>query len=444
MEPTVPIANLTILPTEILTMVLLETDDIDTLSRWCQSYKPITAICKDDRFWKQKFLKDYWEIPLPDEGNTQQDQPKISWKRRYKLTTETLRSNSPISAGLNHYGIIDENGVLYMAWKNIRGRSGNNLSSGGGLLNPTMVPFDSKVICVSCHDTGTAVLTEDGKVYYWNGVFGITVPHHIEVDILPKAIKVAVSFNRVGEIMLIIIGRDNLVYLWYQGDKKYKQIRVIAKEDKHVPVPVLALDIVLSSGTVAIIGLDGDLYLVGEIPGTYEYNDYDDYLAYIDCKILPEFIHFPLPEKIKQVSLGEDHIAVLSITGRTYLWGTELPIQHSQDISEINKPKDKMGWTFKDKISYITAGNYLTAFITEKGKLYIWGDNQHQQITNFGNKIISPGQDPPDRDHHYPERSLILSPTLFEIRFPVNYIDFGYRFTIAVTSDGAINLWGEI
>nr|QBK91139.1 MAG: regulator of chromosome condensation protein [Pithovirus LCPAC202] len=452
MEPSVPLANLAILPTEILTMILLETNDIDTLGRWCLYYKPAAAICQDDRFWKQKYRKDYGEILFPNDAK--QDQPKISWKRRYKLTTKTLRSNSPISAGLNHYGVIDQNGVLYMAGENRHGQLGNGSNIEVDLQNPIMIPFKSKVISISCYDNTTATVTEDGKVYYWGGETE-TIHRPREAKILPKAVKVSVSLSRDGNITIIIIGRDNLVYFWSQGKKKYDRISVLPKEHQSQPVlissskeiktvPIVAINIIQNNETLAIIDLDGNLYLEGRIPGTYEYNNDDGYLDYFEGKRIFGFTHFPLPEPIKQVSLGDDHIAVLTITGRIYSWGTDHPIQQSQDISEINKPKDKMGWTFKDKISYIAAGNYLTAFITESGGLYIWGDNLYQQITNSRNKIVSSGNDPPDRDHHCLEHSLVLLPTLFGIRFPVNYIDFGDKFTIAVTNDGAINLWGTI
>ena len=134
----------------------------------------------------------------------------------------------------------------------------------------------------------------------------------------------------------------------------------------------------------------------------------------------------------------------LSITGRIYSWGADLPIQYGQDVSEINQPKDKMGWTFKDKISYIAAGDRLTSAITENGGLYIWGDNRFQQITNLKNRILSSGRDSPNRSGHYPERSLILLPTLFEIGGPVDYIDFGDKFTVSMANDRTINLWGAV
>ena len=113
------------LPNEILLKLLLETDDLKTLSKWCQTSKRVNQICKDEGFWHNKYRKDYgfsshgsWGLSgeaILTKGDT--------WRKRYKR--KTLGGiNSPISAGFDHYGIIDQKGNLYMVGDNDKGQLG--------------------------------------------------------------------------------------------------------------------------------------------------------------------------------------------------------------------------------------------------------------------------------------------------------------------------------
>ncbi len=149
---------LDLLPNEILLEILLKFDDLKTLSKLCRTSKRINNICQDEFFWKRKYQKDFGlsgEITLA-EGET--------WKDRYQ--SESIKQiNSPISGGFNHYGVIDQNGNLYMAGNNNSNQLGRSTNRDDRGETPKIIL--SGVISVACGHEFTAAITKNGKVYVW-------------------------------------------------------------------------------------------------------------------------------------------------------------------------------------------------------------------------------------------------------------------------------------
>ena len=395
---------LDLLPDEMLLKLLSETDDLKTLSKWCQTSKRVNRICQDEGFWHNKYRKDFGLSGIESklvEGET--------WREEYKR--RKLNINSPISAGYNHYGIIDQNGNLYMTGVNSRGQLGVGEDIGESEV-PILVKFPQKVISISAGYRVTGAVTKDGKAYFWGAnkkrrLFpdleekNIWIPKEL---ILPgKAIKIEVDYS--GYLVLL---EDSSVYVSLNDD--VNNLRPIIGHLK-----LNAIDISLSDtlGTLSIIDKDHNLYMLGDLWG---FNcDKDKYSN--------EPIHVPLPEPVVEVSLGASHIMALSTSGNVYTLGSN----SSGELGIGNKIPKGMDTPvlvkLPEKIVQIEASINTSSALSETGKLYMWGGNSGNQISGDLTKNS-------------------LSPVEISFGVPINFVSIGSEFTIAVNNDQVVNYWG--
>ena len=419
MEPFRPIpTNLDLLPNETIMNILLEVDNFETLVNWCQTSKRINNICQDNTFWKRKYEKDYDNAPsLPkvswkidkDRSTSNGQQSVPSWKDKYKFNY-SARYSSPISAHRSGYSIVDEKGILYMTGTDELGRIilPKGLSSETRSIKltfePTLIPIYSKLSSASF--SLTSVLTIDGDVYTTSAG---PIPGGIfrKVELPEKVIKL--SSRGTGAIT-----KTNLIFV---NIDKSPQL-----------IPIRGIDISVSGITYAIICTDGKLYMWGTISF---YKNGGNFTK--------EPKHIPLPELVKQVSLGFDHIAVLSITGNLYLWGSsgygELGLGEkaaSQYDNVYTKPQKLV---LPEPVARVICGVGYTAAITENKKLYMWGQDPNDIIDSEGTARYR-------RDDHE-DSPIVDSPVQVDIGHPVTFIALEFEYAIAVTDDGAVNLWGQ-
>ncbi len=303
---------LNLLPDELLLEILLKTNDLDTLSIWCQTSKRINNICQDKVLWKQKYQKDFGSDVTLVKGDT--------WKELYKRMV-LPDINSPIYIGAGGYGIIDQKGDLYMTGAEeilgigiqLQGRMGaiskkqhlvkfpsnNRNSSLSNLGNPT-----PKVVSISIEFYTVGAVTADGKAYVWGnntyGIFGvgngnlICSPRELTLPKNKKAKRIEIS-----ELGYIVLLEDSTVYL-----------RVLNRNNKtdflHI-MDLKIIDISIVGGMYTIITKDHKLYIGAHIGD-----------GYIIGKKFIDLAHLVFPERVKQVSINDFRLMVLSITGNVY------------------------------------------------------------------------------------------------------------------------------
>ncbi len=428
---------LNLLPDEILVEILLKTDDLKTLSRLCRTSKRINLICQDGFFWHRKYHKDFGGTILV-EGET--------WRELYKQ--RTLGSiNSPISAGGEHYAIIDSNGILYMAGENNEGQLGKGLKSthhsvitpfpfkGGLIIRPTDSEIPN-IISVACGEEFTGAVTEDGKAYWWGkpmASYGSSgTPRFVRALKSRKAVKIS-----AGPFGYAVILDDGSVYINKRLGGWYTHTRII-----NGIFPLNVLDILITMGRIYIISKDYKLYMFGQkiTESTAMYSGYEIGLEGEgkDLKINP--IHIPLPEPVKKVSEGNLGILVLLRSGTV----------HNLDNRGQISPKLNL-----PPISQIVSSGSKMAAITRDGKLYMWGASEMGEIidNDIGMKLpnvtvtypwgVGMSADYLDDPRSRPYKIInIPSPIQIDIGLPVKYVAMGNDFTIAVTSDGVVNYWG--
>ncbi len=392
---------LDLLPDEMLLKLLSETDDLKTLSKWCQTSKRVNQICLDEGFWHNKYRKDYGEHKLM-EGKT--------WRAEYKQ--RKLSINSPISAGYNHYGIIDQNGNLYMTGVNSRGQLGVGEDIEESEV-PILVNFSQKVISISAGYRVTGAVTKDGKAYIWgDNKKGRLFPNLEENNfwkpkelILPgKAIKIEVDY--LGYLVLL---EDSSIYV----SLNINDVRNLRPIIGHLKLDAIDISLGYTDSTLSIIDKDYNLYIWGDL---WDFN-------YNNDKYSNEPVHVPLPEPVVKVSFGGSHIMTLSASGNVYTLGINFfgalgignKIPKGMDAPVLVK--------LPEKIVQIEASANTSAALSETGKLYMWGDN-------YKNKISS------DLTRNS------LSPAEISFGVPINFVSIGNDFTIAVNNDQIVNYWG--
>ena len=478
------------LPNELLWYTFLRLE-LKSLLAVCQSNQQMRLFCRDDFLWKQKFIQDFGSAPNLQVGE--------KWKDIYKVVF-LMRPNSPISSGRNHYGVIDKKGLLYMAGSNIYGQLGF-ISDQEDVITPVLVqvgPIGSKVISISCSFRSTIVVTEDGQVYGTGWIDlnlddkRINSKTFQKMNIPEKVRKV--SHDYMNYLFLLRNGsvRMNGLFKINTGGgylPKYKNIHVSGLIDiKAIEVAVKndeisrTLDLVEAKYPVtryAIIDVNYNLYYWGTWFGVSKPDLSDKEQELIDDgdamhmitpyrglifkgdpvnKIIIQPIQISLPEPVKQISMGNDHMLILSSLGNIYVMGENYEGQlgiGDMKTTQLKTTEIPYKLSLPEKISSIVVSRNTSAAVTENGQVYIWGYNNdiildleeqlrilrrisYRKNDYFGGinimKPIRINLSIPGHSH--------LDDTNMD-KYKVVYLSLGPVFGLAVTKDGYLDIFGE-
>ncbi len=398
---------LNLLPDEILVEVLLKTDDLETLSKWCQTSKRVNDICQDKFFWHRKYQRDFGEITL-FEGET--------WKELYKRRILSGMYH-PISAGREVYGIIDQKGDLYMSGPTGLLGIGQKKNTISRVLH--LVKFSSKVVSISVAGLVAGAVTKDGKAYIWgannDGLFGfqdklVRLPR--EITLPTKAIKIEVS--RMGYIILL---EDSSVYLSKVGSILTRIISFQGLLD------VKAVDVSIGWRIYSIITKSNKVLLGGYIflwGSKTKYND----------KLVPLIFTKP----VKSFIAARQATMILTTAGEVYIIHN---IRKLVTIPENIRPRLIQPLELiklPELIVQISASSGTFAALSESGKLYMWGSNAYNRISKENQSFTITGRR---------KIETALEPVEISFGLPINYVSVGTTFTIAVSNDGVVNYWGD-
>nr|QBK91109.1 MAG: F-box and regulator of chromosome condensation repeat protein [Pithovirus LCPAC202] len=475
------------LPNELLLDTFLRLD-LKSLLAVCQSNQQMRSFCQDDFLWKQKFIQDFGSAPNLQVGE--------KWKDIYK-TVFLMRPNSPISSGRNHYGVIDEKGLLYMAGSNIQSQLGF-ISNQKEFTTPVLVqvgPVGTKIISISCSFRSTIVVTDDGQVYGTGWIDlnldgkRVDVRTFQKMNVSEKVRKVSHDYKHY--IFLLRNGSVRMNGLFkIDTGSVYINIHVSSLIDiKAIDISVIdgvvyrevdMMDTTYHSTRYAIIDVNRNLYYWGNGFGVMEpdLNEEEEQdMIDNDSKMLMKVhyqglifkgntanqitiqpIHIPIPEPVKQIALGSDHILILSSLGNVYVIGEN----HEGQLGIGDKKKAQLKTTeipykltLPEKISSVVANKYTSAAISENGQVYIWG---------YNNEIISDLKKQRNilrrisyRKNDYFGGINIMKPIRINLdiqgyshlddtsmdKYEVVYLSLGPVFGIAVTKDGYLDVFGE-
>ncbi len=443
-------ASLSILPHEKLTDILLSLDNLEDIFNACSSSAIFARVCQDDYFWKLRYQQDFGLDSSP---------MRMTWKDYYQLTIENNRS-LPFSVGRGHLGVIDQKGQLSMWGVGYQGQLGD------GLHISTEIPqvVLSNVRQVSCGFAITCAITMDGKVYAWGhnwrGNLGMgslgdndkLVPTLVSLP--KKAIKIDCKSQNS-----IVLTEDGEVYAWGELTKNlytFVPIKLNLPDEDNTAVAVAA-----GYSTFAAITRSGKLYMWGDnkhylylasnwknkASGVYNSDD-SEHREFTRPTLVP-FLG-----SIRQISMGTNHFGIVTNKGVLWMAGDNEDYQigkYTASVKDINTIRQLSIKNTKiskktviptlipiklpSRVLYFSS-RWKTSLVKLKdGRVLMWGNNRGGQID--ATNLLRWGR----RGDNYGQE-LIDKPTEIILDHPIIYIIPGYDFTVAITDDDYINLWG--
>jgi len=196
---------------------------------------------------------------------------------------------------------------------------------------------------------------------------------------------------------------------------------------------------VTSNGRLFVWGNNENNYL-----GTREYY-YDEYGTLPVCldkgyDMEDEFYNMDPSEKFISVTMGKNHMGVVTSDGRVFLWGDNSYGQIGDATTTVKiVPTDitsRFGFAADETIVELSLGGNHSVLLTSSGRYFVWGNNADGQVGNNATGYITAPN----------EFSYVFGlPTGVKI---VD-IDAGFRYSIIIASDGSIlatgnNAYGQI
>jgi alpha-tubulin suppressor-like RCC1 family protein len=220
-------------------------------------------------------------------------------------------------------------------------------------FSPQLLPYlFEKVSCGSFH---TGAVTSDGKLFTWgDNEFGQLGTEDTNVRYIPTEIEIA------SEVVAdVACGAEHTVILTVDGK-------------------------VFTCGNAIISSIENEeSYRLGLPYAIIRGRPIIDY---------PERV--PLGISIVAISCGDHHTGAIAVDGRLFMWGNNLFGQMGlteEEKMSLKKNPDLPIWTMrKYHLKSISCGDYHTGVITDNGKLFLYGNNDNQQLGLVGEATYLP------------------------------------------------------
>ncbi len=479
-------ANLSILPHENLIEILLALDNLEDITKACSSSTIFARVCQDDYFWKLRYRQDFGigrpteeilkeKIPLKPHITTGDSMP---WREFYQSTIEMLYFPS-LSVGLNHIGVIYQNGQLNMWGGNLNGQLGN------GTKIPANVPqfILSNVRQVSCSSTRTGAVTKDGEVYTWgsnlDGRLGIG-SYQIRHILVPVLVELSKKIRKIdiGMFSSIALTENGEVYAW--GRLLRGGLTGILYTDVpiklNLPLKEKAIDVAVGSKVFAAVTQSGKLYMWGDnIHYLYLSGNWKNKAAGFYNPDDPEHRKFtqpiliPFSKRIRQISMGNDHFGIVTRRGELWMAGSNnyhqigeyAPNQEESNVylkllrrsnfyrrllkqyinivgrDDKNNIPTLIPIKLPSPVLYFNSRWGTSLVKLKDGRVLMWGDNSKGQIDSYWSEEGTEDTD------EISIGSRVSKPVEIRLDHPILYIMAGAKFTASITNGDCVNLWGK-
>lgn len=330
-----------------------------------------------------------------DVGQIGFDPDDVPEKTRPALVA-AIKDVVDVKAGGMHSMCLTKNGEIWSFGCNDEGALGRDTSEEGSEMKPTKLELPKKAVKISCGDSHSACLLEDGSVYAWgsfrdtHGSMGLTTEgkKQAPVQVLPEIIAVDIAS---GADHLVILEKNGKVYTigcGEQGQLGRATLRTLTGESRRGTTTLLTPGVIMRKARNLIAnaiwastyctflreGKTGDIYGFG-------LNNYHQIAV---KKSKNEFEHFPLLTKmknVKEVAGGSHHTVVLTNDKKIYSIGRKdygrLGLGGvKDDVTELTEVVE-----LRDKgIVSISCGAENSFGLTQEGKVYVWGNGNSSTL----------------------------------------------------------------
>eukprot|EP00735_Rhodelphis_limneticus_P006448 TRINITY_DN1885_c0_g1::TRINITY_DN1885_c0_g1_i1::g.14121::m.14121 TRINITY_DN1885_c0_g1::TRINITY_DN1885_c0_g1_i1::g.14121 ORF type:complete len:611 (-),score=132.46,sp/Q9FN03/UVR8_ARATH/32.30/3e-57,sp/Q9FN03/UVR8_ARATH/37.42/9e-56,sp/Q9FN03/UVR8_ARATH/34.86/2e-50,sp/Q9FN03/UVR8_ARATH/38.04/7e-46,sp/Q9FN03/UVR8_ARATH/37.10/4e-33,sp/Q9FN03/UVR8_ARATH/37.36/2e-07,RCC1/PF00415.13/0.0013,RCC1/PF00415.13/5.4e-13,RCC1/PF00415.13/3.6e-16,RCC1/PF00415.13/3.8e-16,RCC1/PF00415.13/0.0064,RCC1/PF00415.13/5.7e- len=339
-----------------------------------------------------------------------------------------------ISCGYAHSAAI-VGGKLFTWGLNDYGQLGIGLSRSSESA-PVEVSLEAPAIAVSCGQSHTAALTNDGALYTWGWGFKGRLGHGDDrsepeprrVDALADVKIVSVA---CGSYHTAALDHSGALYTWGWG--KNGRLGHGDDHDSFLPKRVASLDgkyirqVVCGDNHTAALSSEGEVYLVGcGLHGKLATGDEVDRSTFFIPEALASL-------RFKAICSGSNHMLALTESGQVYAWGSadhgQLGLPDVQAIAWSSRTKPCMvDFNFEAKpVKFIAAGMAHSAFITESGSVFMFGQGEHGRL-GLGNRI----------DVRTPECVKELEGKA------IDRVSCGWNHSAALTQEGELYMFGHV
>ena len=396
-----------VFPAEISIMILLKIKSLATLAQMCQTSKEIWGVGKSDYFWGLKYQQDYGSISNRKRNNI------FSWKDRYKRKYKrNWRINTPVSTKHGTIGRI-ANGYLYMWGKGNKGQLGNGFKNNSTI--PIHIPFNKRVISISCGKGFTGAITVNGLLYIWgrndNYQLGLG---NVKPVLKPKIVKINGLAKKIscGTDCAAVMTRNNTGYIWgtlnVQGNTTeyglYKRPVLLKSKVKDI-----------SAGYRTIFLVDSKFQVCQTRPDIGVSN-----MVKEDSEKCLRLYLIRTPKPIKYIQASFEVLNALTESGlvyqmnirKRYTFLTSRPRGHPLYDDEL-PPVSKISssWSSKSR----------TVVITKDDRLFVWGENRRKMIPELP--------------------CFIETPTEIEMGSRAKYLSVSESFICVISDDDYLNCW---
>lgn len=303
------------------------------------------------------------------------------------------RVNS-ISCGDEHTALVTEAGKVYVFGSNDWGQLG--LGHSHTVTKPTCVKFFKmhRAKLVACGRNHTLVYTTDNKLF----TFGNNGDSQLGVETNQNSnVPVEVDVSKYNPIQQIDAGADFSMALteggellvWGSNSEGQLGLGVDVNE-VNVPTLLHISEKIVSVSCgyyhTAIVTASGSLLAFGE-----DENDKLGEREDVDST-LPSKVVLENGVKVLKAACGGAYTAFISVDGQLYTFGDGAHGQLGHGAEVLNTAKPLLVERLKQhKVKNLSCGENFTAVITDKGKLYTFGDGRHGKLAlgeeNFTNQF---------------------------------------------------------
>lgn len=315
-------------------------------------------------------------------------------KTRPALLAE-LKNVVDVQAGGMHSVCLNKHGELYTFGCNDEGALGRDTSEEGSEYVPGKVNLPGKVVKVTCGDSHTACLLNDGRVFAWgsfrdsHGNMGLTLEGNKREPVHLLYEHKCVSIASGADHLVILTERGHIYTIGCaeQGQLGRVSLRSAGGESRRGKTQLLQAEHVsVKSGKVLADAIWATTYCTflrdkttGKIYG-FGLNNYSQ--LNIGKKSDTMFVARETKfNNVKELAGGSHHIIILTNDDKMYAIGRKdygrLGLgQVEADVEEltlITALKDK-------KVTQIACGDCTSFAITKDGQVYAWGIGSNSQL----------------------------------------------------------------